>query len=177
MRLSGECANFEIDTGSVTYANAFTNESMTYNVTIDLRVALGDMYDRYDIFLIVFNGISMYGNVTSYSTTTGVTGLNATAVWTLGMSGLNWANNTFNGNLNPIAYFPNRYTMPITGAYTTTNAVSNNGICFRKTGSSVVNLSLVPYLTRQGGAGLANGNANGGWDINYNFTIFGLHSK
>lgn len=174
MKISGEQANFEIDTGSINYAGAFTNESMTYNVNVDLRLALGDIYNKYDSYLMVFNGISMYSTISTFSTTTGITGLGSTAVWTLGMSGLNWANNTYNGNINQIAYFPNRYTMPINNAYTTTNAVCNNGIVFRKSGNPNVTLSLTPYLTRQGGAGLANGTGAGGWDINYNFTIFGL---
>jgi hypothetical protein len=90
------------------------------------------------------------------------------------MSGLNWINNSYNGNINTIAYFPNRFTMPINNAYTNTNATSNNGICFRKPDNPYLTLSIVPYLTRQGGSALATGAINGGWDINYSFTIFGL---
>lgn len=174
MKLSGECANFEVDTGSISYATAFTNQDMSYTLNVDMRQVLGDLYQKYDKFLIIFNGISMWGGITSYATSTGITGLNASAVWTLGMSGLNWVNNSYNGNINNIAYFPNRYTMPISSAYTSTNATSNNGVCFRKPDNPYLTLTLTPYLTRQGGSALATNTASGGWDINYNFTIYGL---
>jgi hypothetical protein len=71
MKISGECANFEVDTGSITYAAAFTNQDMTYNVNVDMRQVLGDLYNKYNKFIIVFNGISMWGGVTGYATTTG----------------------------------------------------------------------------------------------------------
>lgn len=174
MKLSGECANFEVDTGNVAYAAAFTNVDMTYNLNVDMKQVLGDLYNKYDKFMIVFNGISMWGGVTTYSTNNGITGLTASTVWTLGMTGLNWINNSYNGNVNSIAYFPNRFTMPITNAYALTNSTSSNGICFRRPDNPYLTLSISPYLTRQGGIAYANNTAAGGWDINYSFTIFGL---
>jgi hypothetical protein len=175
MKISGECANFEVDTGNISYTAAFTNQDMTYNVNVNMRQVLGDLYDKYDKFIIVFNGISMWGGVTSYSTTTGISGLGANTIWTLGMSGLNWINNSYNGNINTIAYFPNRFTMPISNNYASTNATSNNGVCFRKPDNPFLTLIIAPYLTRQGGIALANQTGTtGGWDINYSFTIFGL---
>jgi hypothetical protein len=174
MKLSGECANFEIDTGSVTYASTFTSENMAFTVSVNMKQVLGELFERYKKFMIVFNGISMWGNVTGYTTTTGVTGLTNAAVWTLGMTGLNWINNSYNGLSNNVGFFPNRFTMPTANGYSNTNATANNGICFDKPASNQVTITVVPYLTRQGGTAQASGSATGGWDINYSFTIFGL---
>ena len=174
MKLSGECANFEVDTGSVISTVAYNNTDMTYILNVDMRQVLGDLYHKYDKFIIVFNGISMWSSATGYTTSTVTTGITAGTVWTLGMTGLNWVNNSFNGNINTIGYFPNRFTMPLGNAYASTNATSNNGICFRKPDNPFVSLSISPYLTRQGGIALATGTLNTGWDINYSFSIFGL---
>lgn len=175
MKISGECANFEVDTGSISYNTAFSNQDMTFTLNVNMKQVLGELYEKYKKFMIVFNGISMWGGVTSYSTTTGLSNLNATTVWTLGMTGLQWINNSYNGQINAIGYFPNRFTMPISNGYVANNATSNNGICFDKPASHQVTLTIAPYLTRQGGVALANQTGStGGWDINYSFTIFGL---
>lgn len=177
MKLSGECANFEIDTGGTNYFNApFTGIDMTFTLNVDMRQVLGDLYQKYDKFLIVFNGIGMFSALSGFVSSNGATGLNNTAVWTLGMSGLDWINNSYNGNMNTIAYFPNRFTMP-TNNYAVTNSISNNGVCFRRPDNPYVKLTVAPYLTRNGGYALGAQSATsgtGGWDINYSFTIFGL---
>lgn len=173
MKLSGECANFEIDTGSLSYTGPFTGIDMTFTLNVDMRQVLGDLYQKYDKFLIVFNGIGMFSALTSFTTSTNASATNA-SVWTLGMTGLDWINNSYNGNMNNIAYFPNRFTMP-TNNYGVTNSISNNGVCFRRPDNPYVRLTVAPYLTRQGGYALgAQTGSAGGWDINYSFTIFGL---
>lgn len=181
MRLSGECANFEIDTGLNVIVGAFTDQPIAYNVNVNMRQVLGDMFDRYDKFLMVFNSIGMWGGLTSYTTAaTGTTLFTNTAVWTLGVSGLDWQNSTYNGTISNVAYFPNRFTMPITSNYTASNSSTSNGVVFRRPDNPFVTLSASPYLTRQGGPALANmttTTGNNGWDINYSFTIYGLEKE
>ncbi len=172
MKQSFECANLEFDY-NFSSAIAFT-QSLDYTRTLNLRLLLGDMYHKYDTFIIYFNSIGAWTTFTSYSAGT-VGSLNSTAVWTLGFSGLIWVNNSFNGSLNnSLAYFPDRFTLPING-FLGYNSSIQSGLVFRKSSSEVVNITVSPYLIRSGFSGSAVGTGAGQFDINMSFTIYGLY--
>lgn len=171
MKQSFECANMEIDNSYIS-AIAFT-KAMDYNATINLKAVMGEMYDKYDYFIIYYNSFGCWNAVTSYTAGAAV-GLNATAMWTLGMKGLNWMNSTYNGISNEIAYFPDRFTLPING-YGGYNSSIQSGIVFRKPDNPFVNINIVPYLVRTGASCNAVNTGNGGYDINYSFSIYGLY--
>lgn len=170
MKQSFECANLEFDYNYAS-GSAFT-QSMTYSTQIDLIQVLGPMYNKYDYFIIYFNSIGTWCAVTSYSAGTAVS-LNATAMWTLGVSGLSWYNVNYNGNPNNLAFFPDRFTLPINN-YSGYNSGIQSGLVFRKS-NPIVNLSISPYLVRTGSSANAVNTANGGYDINLSFTIYGLY--
>lgn len=173
MKISGECANVDLDTGARGSATT-TYEFNTLSFSVDMRQVLGDMYDKYEHFEIIFNGIGGWANATSW-TAGGITNIANTATWTLGMSGLDWEASTYNGQLSNLVYFPNRFTLP-TGGYGATNFSTNNGIMFRKPTSPFVTLNITPYLTRGGQPAIAvvtTGTAS--IDFNFSFSIYGLY--
>ncbi len=106
MKISGECANLELDTGTITVASGLTYDLSLISFDVDLRQILGTMYDKCEKFLIVFNSLGSWRNATSWSSSTGTTGITATGSWSLGMSGLNWESNTYNGQLSNVAFSP-----------------------------------------------------------------------
>ena len=177
MRLSAESANLEIETGQtvvladVVYPFAVTN-------TVNLRTVLGDMYDKYNKFYIVFNSYGGFsGNVAlSYTTATTNASGQTSFVWTLGMSGdLRFLSNAVNGQLSTIGYFPPRFTLPVNG-YSFLNAPqSNNGLVFQKPNNEIVQITLSPYQIRGGlPANLVCTGTTSIYDFNFNFTIYGL---
>ncbi len=176
MRLSGESATLEFDTNSVTVASG-ESYAIYISQELNLRTCLGDMYDRYNQFMIVFNGIGGYTSTNINYNAGSVTLTGNTAVWTIAMTGLPFNNTTFNGVPLNIAYFPTRFTMP-TNAYAVTNNASPNGICFRKPPSPNANIAIFPVLTRSGGAGTVFGSGAAGttgtYDFNFSFTVYGL---
>lgn len=174
MKISGECANLDIDTGSAFTPSGLTLD-ITYLIDVDLRQVLGTMYHKYEKFMIIFNGVGGWTSASSWSSSTNVAGINATGSWSLGMSGLNWAFNTYNGSITDVAFFPNKITLPISG-YGTTNVPNyRNGIVFRKPSNSVVSLKIVPYLTRSNGTAIAVVTTGSPTvDFNYSFSIYGL---
>lgn len=172
MKLSGECANLDLDTGSRS-SGTTTLEISSITIPVDMRQVLGDMYDKYEHFEIIFNGIGGWSNATSYSAGT-ITGLTNTATWNLGMIGLDWEASTYNGQLSNVAYFPNRFTLPI-GGYGSSNFSTNNGIMFRKPYSPYVTLNVTPYLTRGGGPATVVASATAQIDLNFSFSIYGLY--
>jgi len=173
MKVSGECASLDLDVGS---RGATTQIDLSMSFNVDMRQLLGDMYEKYDHFLIIFNSIGGWSNATSYSTTSGTTGIAATATWTLGMTGLDWEATTYNGLISNLAYFPTRFTLPV-GGYGSVNFVNNSGVCFRKPLNPYVTLTIAPYLTRGNSSGIAvvaAGNT-AQVDFNYSFSIYGLY--
>lgn len=177
MKISGECANLDLDTTSL--SGLVNLDLSSFSVDVDLRQVLGIMYDKYDKFMIIFNGAGGWTNASSYSSTSGTTNLTATTVWSLGMSGLNWAFNSYNGTLSNVAFFPSKLTLPIAGYGNTNFPNFRNGIVFRKpTGNSKVTLKIVPYLTRGSGTAIAvvaSGTVQ--FDFNYSFSIYGLSEE
>lgn len=181
MKLSGESANLEFDTGPVLVA-ANTSRSLFLTQTFNIRSALGDMFDKYDEFLMVFNSLGASATSVAANTYTGgaVTNQTQTAVWTTGIFGdLQFINNTVNGQISNIAYFPPRYTLPVSTVAASANVFFNfpinNGVTFLKPQNDFVTLTITPYLIRTGGAGsVVAGASDLTIDVNLSFTIFGL---
>jgi hypothetical protein len=181
MKLSGESANLEFDTGTLTI-QATQSLELFIEQTINLRRSLGDMFDKYDEFLMVFNSIGSSANSTTANSYTGGTSSNQnnTAIWTTGMSGdLQFRNNTINGSISSIAYFPPRYNLPVAtvanGSNILLNFPVNNGIVFLKPSNDIVRIKIAPYLVRGGGIGsVVAGAADLTFDANLSFTVFGL---
>jgi hypothetical protein len=181
MKLSGETANLEFDTGAL-LVPATTSRSLFLTQTFNMRAALGDMFDKYDEFLIVFNSLGASTNSTSANSYTAgsVANQNQTAVWSTGISGdLQFTNNTINGQISNIAFFPPRYTLPVATVAASANVLFNfpinNGVTFLKPQNDFVTLTITPYLIRAGGAGsVVAGATDLTIDINLSFTVFGL---
>lgn len=176
MKLSGETANVEFDTGVITIAASGTYP-LFLTQTVNMRTMLGDMFDKYEKFLMVFNGIgaTATGGGLTYNAGT-IVGQGNSVTWTLGMFGdLQFISNSVNGQLSNIAYFPTRFTLPVNGS-TITNSSNNAGITFAKPKNDVVTLTMAPYLIRGGGAGIAVSPAGNPTtiDVNFNFTVYGL---
>lgn len=181
MKLSGETANLEFDTGPL-LVPATTTRDLFLTQTFNMRAALGDMFDKYDEFLMVFNSIGASATSASTNTYTGgvVTNQNQTAVWSTGIYGdLQFTNNTVNGQISNIAFFPPRFTLPVSTVAASANVLFNfpinNGVTFLKPQNDFVTLTITPYLIRTGGAGSVTAGATDlTIDINMSFTIFGL---
>jgi hypothetical protein len=181
MRLSGETSNLEFDTGPL-LVPANTSRSLFLTQTFNMRSALGDMFDKYDEFLMVFNSIGASASSTSTNSYTGgnVTNQSQTAVWTTGIVGdLQFTNNTVNGQISNIAYFAPRYTLPVSTVAASANVffnfAINNGVTFLKPQNDFVTLTITPYLIRTGGPGSVQAGATDlTIDINLSFTVFGL---
>jgi hypothetical protein len=181
MKLSGETANLEFDTGPL-LVPATTTRDLFLTQTFNMRAALGDMFDKYDEFLMVFNSIGASATSASTNTYTGgaVTNQNQTAVWSTGIYGdLQFTNNTVNGQISNIGFFPPRYTLPVSTVAASANVLFNfpinNGVTFLKPQNDFVTLTITPYLIRSGGAGSVTAGATDlTIDINLSFTVFGL---
>ena len=185
MKISGECANLELDTLSVLSGAGIQEISLMVYFNIDMRQVLGDMYDRYEEFLMVFDGIGGWTNATSFTTTPSnlstnnlISGGNQTSSWSLGMTGLDWKYSTYNGQLNEIALFPNKFNLGVSGFTTSNFGSTSQGIVFRKPSNPFVRLSVAPYLSRTQGIGVAVTTATAiQIDFNYNFSIYGLSEE
>jgi hypothetical protein len=181
MKLSGETANLEFDTGPL-LVPATTTRDLFLTQTFNMRAALGDMFDKYDEFLMVFNSIGASATSASTNTYTGgvVTNQNQTAVWSTGIYGdLQFTNNTVNGQISNIGFFPPRYTLPVSTVAASANVLFNfpinNGVTFLKPQNDFVTLTITPYLIRSGGPGSVTAGATDlTIDINLSFTVFGL---
>jgi len=174
MKISGECANMDLDIGTLSGTPTIDLSSILFNV--DLKRMMGDMYDKYDKFMIIFNNVGGWSNATSYSTATGTIGLTATALWSIGMTGLDWISNSYNGQESTLAFFPNKVVLPVANYANNNFSNYGNGVCFRKPMNPNVVLNITPYLTRSGSSAIAvvaSGTVQ--IDLNYSFTIYGLY--
>lgn len=174
MKLSGESANYEVETGSLNF-NA--NELFPFIVTntVNMRVLMGDMmFNKYKKFYIVFNSFGGFNSANTNTYTTLGAGSQNSLVWTLGMSGdLRFISNTVNGQPSNIGYFPMRFTLPING-YGFLNSPLTNGVVFEKPANDTVTINISPYLIRNGTIANYGGTTVGNIDFNFSFTIYGL---
>lgn len=169
MRLSAECANLEFDSGSVSFP-LNTNTSVAINASLNLRNVLGDMYNKYNKYIIILNSFGGFASTTvSYGGSAA-----AGAVYSIGITGdLDFISNSVNGVASNIGYFPTRLPLPSNGS-AFTNSTMSNGIVFVKPLNDVVNISIVPYLIRNGTVAYISATINALYDFNYSFTIYGL---
>ncbi len=181
MKISGECANFEIDSGSIVLP-ADTSIPFVITNKVNMRSVLGDMYNKYKKFYIQLNSLSGFATsavgytaISPPTVPSGQTGL----VWTLGMSGdLRFLSNTVNGQPSSIGYFGLRFTLPVNG-YATTNAPATGyGIVFELPPNESVTINLTPYQVRGGTAAILGVvGVTGIFDFNFNFSIYGLSEE
>lgn len=174
MKLSGETANLEID-----YTNTFiagTTQQIDIIRNVNMRQLLGEMYDKYKKFYIVFTGIagnSTTGNLT-YSAGA-ITGMSNAAGWLLRMSGLDFVNNTIDGSITRLPLFPLGFAMPFNGYTTGASTSTQNGIVFNKEMNDNTTLIFTPVLNKnlQPCVG-SQVTTSGILSLTLNFSIYGL---
>ncbi len=172
MRLSAESANLEFDTFNQTIT-AGQSVPLQISQQVNWRTVLGDLYDEYDKFLIVFNS---YGGWTGANVTYNGSAAANALVWTVGMtSDVQFLGNTVNAQLSPIAYFPTRFNLPSANGYGLVNSTTNNGVVFKKPYNSTSQLNVSIYQIRNGTQcvlGVSTGAST--YDYNFSFSIYGL---
>lgn len=174
MRLSAETANLEFDTLNQTI-NSGDAIPLQVSQEVEWRTLLGDMYDRYNKFLIVFNSFGGYTGANMQYTGSG--GSIQTLVWTCGItSDIQFLSNTVNGQVSNIAYFPTRFTLPAVNNYSLINSTVNNGIVFQKPYNSRSQLTVSVYAVRNGTQCIlgVSGAGSSTYDYNFSFSIYGL---
>ncbi|MFY7886952.1 MAG: hypothetical protein ACOVOV_19120 [Dolichospermum sp.] len=172
MKLSAESANLEFDTFNQTI-NAGQSIPLQISQQVNWRTVLGDMYDKYDNFLIVFNS---FGGFTGTNMTYNGSAASNTNVWTAGItSDIQFLGNTVNAQLSSIAYFPTRFALPSGNGYSLVNSTINNGIVFQKPYNSTSQINVSVYQVRNGTQcllGVSTGSST--YDYNFSFSIYGL---
>jgi hypothetical protein len=172
MRISSESANLEFDTFNQTIT---AGQSITLQISqaVNWRTVLGEMYDKYDNFLIIFNS---FGGWTGTNMTYSGSAASNANVWTAGInSDIQFLGNTVNGQLSSIAYFPTRFPLPSANGYSLINSTLNNGIVFQKPYNSTSQLTVSVYQVRNGTPcvlGVSTGSST--YDYNFSFSIYGL---
>lgn len=173
MRLSAETANLEFDT-FVRPIQLGVPFPLEFNDDINWRTVLGDMYDKYDYFYIVYNSFGGFSGNMTYSAGS-ITGITAAGLWSMTITGdLQFVSNSFNGQLTNVGIFPDLTTLPANGYYFL-NSTINNGIIFRKPLNSTSRVVITPYfmLNNEPALAIAVGGATQ-IDFNMSFTIYGL---
>jgi hypothetical protein len=174
MRLSGESANLEFDTGLVLFLANTTRDIFVFQ-KFNLRVALGSMYNRYNKFYMVFNSVASFlGGGTTYSAGD-VTGVTTPTAWLIGVSGLDFINNSVDGVISKTAIFPTTISLAHNGKNNGGSAFTMNGVVFNKPSNDIQDISIQPYLVRglQHGKAVTGGAIQTG-DYNLSFTVYGL---
>jgi hypothetical protein len=137
---------------------------------IDLKAVLGSMFYKYDKFRIEFNSFDGWCNFPNW------TNLPNNAVWKLGISGLNFTNNTNNFISDSMAFFPIRFGMPTNGYLYVNNSFNANGIVFEKPSNGKATITLSIYNCRFNAvvAGIYT-TSNNTLNAEFSFTIYGLY--
>lgn len=175
MRLSGESANLEFDTDNIRF-NANTTTDIFIFQQINLRVALGSMYNKYNKFYMVFNSIASFnGSLPTYSAGD-VSGVTTVTGWLIGVSGLDFINNSVDGVISKTALFPLTFPLALNGYKDGGDSLTSNGVVFNKPSNDIQDIAIQPYLVR----GLqpckvvnSSGSTQIG-DYNFSFTVYGL---
>jgi hypothetical protein len=122
MKVSNECANLRVN-----------GLGTTINININLRDALGSMYDKYTKFKIVLNSVGITSSINGFS------GGNSIPC-SIRLSGLNFINN-MSGSYG---FFPSVF-QPNTNLVTIQNFITNDGLCFVKSSTPQINLTFDIY--------------------------------
>jgi hypothetical protein len=174
MRLSGESANLEFDTGNIVFLANTTRDIFVFQ-QFNLRVALGSMYNRYNKFYMVFNSVASFlGGGTTYSAGD-VTGITSSTAWLIGVTGLDFINNSVDGVISKTAIFPISVSLAQNGNNNGGSAFTMNGVVFNKPSNDIQDITIQPYLVRGLQPGKAvTGGINQIGDYNFSFTVYGL---
>jgi hypothetical protein len=173
MRLSGESANLEFDTGNITFLANTTRDIFIFQ-QFNLRVALGSMYNRYNKFYMVFDSAGSFLGNPTYSAGS-VTGITSVVGWLIGVSGLDFINNSIDGVISKTALFPTTISLAQNGNSNGGLAFTMNGVVFNKPSNDIQDISVQPYLVRGLQPGKAvTGGVNQIGDYNFSFTVYGL---
>jgi hypothetical protein len=174
MRLSAESANLEFDSFPVNFS-APTTYNVGFNGDVNWRTVLGDMYNKYDYFYIVFNSFGGFSSTNNMTYTAGsITGI-STGAWQMAISGdIQFVSNSGNGQLTNVGIFPDLFPLPQNGNFFT-NSPNNNGIIFRKPLNSISRITIQPYflLNNQPAVAVLS-SGSGQIDVNYSFVIYGM---
>jgi hypothetical protein len=194
MRLSGESANLLFNS-DVIYPVNTTSDLFFFNNILNLRVALGPMYNSYSKFCIFFNSIASFttGANTTYTAGT-ITGITNPSSWLIGITGLDFINNSIDGVISKTALFPttvslarNGYANGVTDQIQTQNGIIQTaanpsgvtqtmvGVVFTKPSNDTQNITIQPYLVRglQPGKIVTVG-TNSFTNFSLSFTVYGL---
>jgi hypothetical protein len=148
MKLSGESANLEFETGNITIP-ANQSRDILISQQINLRLALGDMYNRYNKFYIVFNSIASFGGANmTYSAGPTLTGITSQTCWLIGITGLDFVNNSVNGAISKIGLFPTTISLAQNSFTLGGQTQTMNGLVFNKPSNDIQNITIAPYLVR-----------------------------
>ena len=174
MKLSAESANLEFDSFPVNFSAGQTY-NVGFNGDVNWRTVLGDMYNKYDYFYIVFTSFGGFSSTNNMSYTAGsITGI-STGAWQMAISGdIQFLSNSGNGQLTNVGIFPDLFALPLNGNIFL-NSTINNGIIFRKPSNSISRITIAPYFlinNQPAVAVVSTGSAQ--VDYNYGFTIYGM---
>jgi hypothetical protein len=168
-----------LDTGYLT-SSIGASISTVRTLRVNLRQILGDMFDKYDTFLICLNSVVNYAQISSYNTIPNVGSVSSTLPVKVGMSGFHWVSSTLNGSSESLCFFPNSFVIggastASDGGFGVGNFKNPNCIMFKKPPEPTVELTVGLYSARQNGF-VRGGNTSGESRIqlNYNFSIFGI---
>lgn len=183
MSKSLECANLVLDSGYLTMVQGSTIPTVQ-TFQINLKKALGDMYDKYDTFAICLNSVVNYAQLSTYSTgDPDVASLGGSSVVKVGMTGLNWMSTTLNGQKQSLVLFPNAFVIggnsaASDGGYGSGNFKKPNCVMFKKPATPNITLTVGFYIVRKNLA-IRLGNSSGEvrFEGNYNFSIFGIEEE
>jgi hypothetical protein len=174
MRLSGESANLEFDTGNISFPINTTRDIFIFQ-QFNLRVALGSMYNRYNKFYIVFNSVASFLGATTTYTAGTVTGVTTSIAWLIGVTGLDFINNSVDGVISKTALFPTTVSLAQNSNNNGGSAFTMNGVVFNKPSNDIQDITIQPYLVRglQPGKAVTTTPQSIG-DYNFSFTVYGL---
>lgn len=179
MSKSSEYANLVLDTGYLTQTTGTITTLRTFN--IDLKKALGDIYDKYETFAICLNSYALYDQMSTYNTgDPDVAALGLSTTVKVGMTGLNWISSTLNGDKSTLCFFPNAFfagggISANDGGYGQAVFKNPNCIMFSKPPEPNVTLTVGLYVVKKN-LPLRVGNSAGELrlQINYNFSVYGI---
>lgn len=173
MKLSSECAILELDSLLVTVP-LNTTQIVEVASDVNLRIVLGDMYNKYNKFLIVLNSFGGYCTLPNGGGYNGGNNVVSTP-YSVVMAGLPFTQNSYNGQLQTSAIFPAKVTLPVFGN-SVTNSPVQRGVVFTKPGYEQTRLVCNFYATRSNTiATIVTTNAQYSYDFNLNFAIYGLY--
>jgi hypothetical protein len=173
MKLSGESANLEFDTGNLTITVGAPKDIFIFQ-QFNLRVALGDMYNRYKKFYMIFNSIGSFAGTTVTYTAGTLTNITSPVAWLIGVSGLDFVNNSVDGILSKTALFPTAVSLAQGAFNIGGQSQTMNGVVFNKPSNDIQDISIRPYLVRGLRPGIAVASVTNNCDFNFSFTVYGL---